>query len=103
VRVTVTFMGLPVVTAAVGVVGSVIVGQGPALTGYGALRRARPGSAELEMRDALGASVPADVVRVYPIPWRRRLIVLARIGRRTAGVPAWRLPPRGADADSAPQ
>jgi hypothetical protein len=91
-RVTVTFIGLPVVTATVGVVGSVMIGQGPALAGYGALHTAPPGAAELELRDALGASLPADAVRVWPVPWRPHLIVFARLGRRTAGVLARRFP-----------
>jgi hypothetical protein len=87
-RVTLTFAGLPVVTATVRVVGSVLVGQGVALGGYRALCSAGSNAAELEVRDELGAALPADTVRVWPMPGRARLVVLARLGRRMAGVPA---------------
>ena len=97
-RLTVTYLGVPVVALDAGVLrtpaGAVAAGLGAQLGGYAAYR-AGGGTAAgaLELRDAHGALVPTTALRVAPTPFGRRVVVLAYLRDAAAGVPA-RLAPR---------
>jgi hypothetical protein len=107
-QVTVTYLGVPVLVLDVRVArtlaGAVALGLGVQLGGYAAYRTGgRDATEALELHDAYGALIPTTGLRVWRLPFGRRVVVFAHFRDALAGVPA-RLEPalRGGTAAAHP-